>query len=90
MERHKENMEGNKIICGRFVKVMVQGAQAVSKGSDSWVLCESCIWCCIKEQLKWPYLVVVYSQFSVINYKSPTKFLIRKQSAYPNYLFLSP
>lgn len=66
------------------------GAQAVSKGSGSWVLCESCIWGCIKEQVKWPYLVLVYSQFSVINYNSPTKFLIRKQSAYPNYLFLSP
>lgn len=90
MERHKENMEGNQIICGRFVKVMVQGARAVSKGSDSWVLCESCVWCCIKEQVKWPYLGAVYSQFSVINCNSSTEFLIKKQSAYPNCLFLLP
>lgn len=40
MERHKENMEGKQIICGRFEKVMVQ---AVSKGSGSWVLCESSV-----------------------------------------------
>lgn len=25
------------------MKVLVQGAQDVSKGSDSWVLCESCV-----------------------------------------------
>lgn len=36
-------MEGKQIICGKFVQVMVQGAGAVSKGSDSWVLCESCV-----------------------------------------------
>lgn len=29
--------------CGSFVKVMVQGAWAVSRGSDSWVLWESCV-----------------------------------------------
>lgn len=61
-------MEGKQIICGRFVKVMVKGAQAVRKGSDSWILCA---WCCVKEQVKWPYLRALYSQFSVINYNSP-------------------
>lgn len=76
MERHKENMEGKQIYCVSFVKVMVQGARAVSNG---WVLSESCAWWCRRRSSgSTSYPGVVYSQSSVINCNSPTEFLIGK------------
>lgn len=79
MERHKENMEGKQIYCVSFVKVMVQGARAVSNSSNSCVLSESCAWWCRSSSSgSTSYPGVVYSQSSVINCNSPTEFLIRK------------